>query len=129
MAATAVELAGLEKPEELDGVNLMPYLTGEKKGAPHDYLFWRFWDQSAVRSGNWKFLKAGQYEFLFDLEPDGVESENLIGKYPEKAAELKSKLGEWAAELKYPGIPEGPVTREKNWYEFYFNADTANTKN
>ena len=125
VAATAVAVAGLDKPEELDGVNLIPYLTGEKSGAPHDYLYWRFWQQSAVRSGKWKFLKAGQHEFLFDLEPNGVESENLSGEYPEKAAELKEKLEIWASELRTPGVPEGPVGREKNWYNFYFNADTA----
>jgi arylsulfatase A-like enzyme len=125
VAATSLAVAGMEVPEELDGVNLVPHLTGEKAGAPHAYLFWRFWDQSAVRSGNWKFLKAGQHEFLFDLGADGVESENLIGQYPDKAADLKARLGEWAADLKYPGVPEGPVSGEKRWYEFYFSADTA----
>jgi len=129
VAATAVAVAGLETPDELDGVNLVPYLTGEKTGSPHKYLFWRFWDQTAVRSGNWKFLKAGEYEFLFDLDPDGIESQNLIGQYPEKAKELKSALEEWASELWTPGVPEGHITRERNWYDFYFSADTANHPN
>lgn len=124
VAATAVALAGLAQTEELDGVNLIPYLTGENEGAPHEFLYWRFWDQSAVRSGRWKFLKAGQHEFLFDLEPEGVEAVNLIGQYPEKAAELKKRLEAWAAELKYPGVPEGPLIREKRSYDFYFSADT-----
>ncbi len=125
VAATAVAVAGLNEAPELDGVNLIPYLTGEKTGAPHSYLFWRFWDQTAVRSGKWKFLKAGEHEFLFDLEPDGVESDNLIHSYPEKAEELKAALEAWASELKEPGVPEGPITREKNWYNFYFSADTS----
>lgn len=30
---------------ELDGVNILPYLKGAKKGAPHEYLFWRQFDQ------------------------------------------------------------------------------------
>lgn len=129
VAATAVAVAGLDHPDELDGVNLIPYLTGEKRGAPHKYLFWRFWDQTAVRSGNWKFLKAGEFEFLFDLDPDGVESENLIGHYPDKAAELKEALETWASDLYEPGVPEGPITRERNWYNFYFNADTTILEN
>ena len=82
-----------------------------------------------MRSGNWKFLKAGEFEFLFDLDPEGVESENLIGKYPNKAAELKKELEAWASDLYEPGVPEGPVTRERNWYNFYFSADTANQEN
>lgn len=39
---------------------MIPYFRGERTGSPHEYLFWRFWDPTAVRSGNWKFLK----EFL-----------------------------------------------------------------
>jgi len=41
VAATAVELAGLGKDAKLDGVNIVPYLTGEKSGAPHEALFRR----------------------------------------------------------------------------------------
>jgi len=120
MAATAIELAGIEKPEELDGTNLIPYLTGEKEGDPHEALYWRFWDQSAIRAGDWKFLKAGNREFLFDLGSEKHEKENLIEKFPEKAEKLKSKLKKWGSELKNPGIPDGEITREKEWYDHYF---------
>jgi arylsulfatase A-like enzyme len=122
VAATSVAVAGLEQPEELDGVNLVPYLTGEKSGPPHDYLFWRFWGQTAVRSGQWKFLKAGPREYLFKLGPDGVEKDNVIGEHPEKARELKEKLDAWADELSEPGVPGGINPKEKEWYDFYFPA-------
>lgn len=39
--ATAVAAAGV-KADNLDGVNLLPYLSGEQAGAPHDALYWRF---------------------------------------------------------------------------------------
>jgi arylsulfatase A-like enzyme len=120
MAATAIELAGVSKPDELDGTNLIPYLTGEKEGEPHEALFWRFWDQSAVRMGNWKFLKAGKREFLFDLSSEKHEKDNLISQYPDKAKEMKKELVKWGAELKNQGIPDGEITREKNWYDYYF---------
>ena len=42
VAATAVELAGLETDDKLDGVNLVPFLSGEKSGAPHEFLTWRW---------------------------------------------------------------------------------------
>jgi arylsulfatase A-like enzyme len=122
VAATAVAAAGLEHPRELDGVNLVPYLMGLKEGPPHDALYWRFWSQSAVRSGDWKFLKAGDREYLFDLGSDGVEDQNLILQEPEKARELRSKLEDWAEELYEPGVPEGPLNnQETGWYDFYFN--------
>lgn len=120
MAATAVELAGVEKPKELDGINLIPYLTGEKEGDPHEALFWRFWDQAAIREGNFKYLSAGEREFLFDVSTTEHETKNLIDEFPKKAKSLRKKLDNWAKELKDPGIPEGPISREKKWYDHYF---------
>jgi len=122
VAATAVAAAGLEHPVELDGVNLVPYLMGLKEGPPHDALYWRFWSQSAVRSGDWKYLKAGANEYLFNLGSDGVEDQNLILQEQEKAMELRLKLEDWAEELYEPGVPEGPLNQQEiGWYDFYFN--------
>ena len=121
VAATSVAVAGLPGSPSLDGVNLIPYLTGEAEGSPHEVLYWRFWEQTAIRMGDWKFLKAGPREFLFDLSAEQLEKENLIGQHPGKAAELKAKLGEWAGELFVPGIPEGPLNNQEiGWYDFYF---------
>lgn len=56
---TAVALAGGTMPGDrpIDGVNLMPYLTGEKAGLPHEALFWRMGPQAAVRKGDWKLIR------------------------------------------------------------------------
>src|SRR5436189_157057 len=53
---TALAAAGVAvKPEwQLDGVNLLPYLIGEKPGVPHEALYWRFGQQIALRMGDWK---------------------------------------------------------------------------
>ncbi len=48
VAATAAVLAGQKQGAKLDGVNLLPFLTGENKAAPHDALFWRWRSQAAV---------------------------------------------------------------------------------
>jgi arylsulfatase A-like enzyme len=121
VAATSVAVAGLPASPALDGVNLIPYLTGEAEGAPHAVLYWRFWEQTAIRMGDWKFLKAGPREFLFDLSAEQLEKENLIDQHPDKASELRAKLGEWAGELFLPGVPEGPLnSQEIGWYDFYF---------
>ena len=44
------ELAGVKIAEDrpLDGVNLLPYLTGKNNEAPHDQLFWRKWEQQGI---------------------------------------------------------------------------------
>ena len=42
---------------KLDGVDLLPYVTGANKGRPHETLFWRYGPQWAVRKG----LEAGRF--------------------------------------------------------------------
>ncbi|MCD6051545.1 MAG: N-acetylgalactosamine-6-sulfatase [Verrucomicrobia bacterium] len=65
---------------KLDGVNLLPFLRGEKQGAPHEVLFWRYGANIAVRSGDWKLVKQrepgkGEPEFqLFNLREDLAEA-------------------------------------------------------
>ena len=123
VAATSVALAGLKPDKELDGINIIPYLNGEKKGEPHEALYWRFWDQAAIRMGDWKFLKAGDREFLFNVETDEHELKNLISQHPEKAKTMKQKLEEWAADLHHPGLWEGEIRREKTVYDHYFKTN------
>src|SRR5262249_4118242 len=57
---TALAAAGVAiKPEwKLEGVNLLPYVTGEQSGAPHEALYWRFGPQVAIRKGDWKLVKG-----------------------------------------------------------------------
>jgi len=102
--ATAVALAGLPIDTGLDGVNLIPYLTGEKSGAPHETLYWRWLGQSAIRQGDWKFLRGSNREYLFNLKDDVGETRNLMATHPEKARALKLELRNWASELIPPGI-------------------------
>jgi arylsulfatase A-like enzyme len=124
VAATSVAAAGLEQPEEMDGVNLLPYLTGESAFEPHDVLYWRFSSQAAIRKGDWKYLVAGGHEFLFDLGSDEGEEHNLILQYPERASQLKEKLEAWADELEPPGMPGKKFIQvEKLYYNFYFNTE------
>ncbi len=120
VAATSIALAGLNPIKELDGVNIIPYLKGDKKGDPHEVLYWRFWDQSAIRMGDWKFLKSGKREFLFNVETDDHEKVNLILQHPNKAKRMKKRLEKWAENLSNPGISEEETAVEKMGYDFYF---------
>ncbi len=122
-SATANVLAGLPDDVQLDGVNLIPYLTGEKIGRPHDALYWRFWNQAAIREGRWKYLNAvGIGEFLFDLDSDTHEQRNLIADHRERAAALRARLQKWTEELQPPGIPIAPANAQEGpWYQHYFN--------
>jgi len=110
VAATAVALAGAKDiaAQPLDGVNLMPFLTGENKAAPHETLYWRWQSQAAVQEFPYKLILLGDRErLLFDItEPGGENIErNLIAEHPEIAGRLEAKLKAWCNTLQPPGLP------------------------
>jgi arylsulfatase A-like enzyme len=115
---TALAAAGVEaKPEwKLDGVNLLPFLSGQKTGAPHETLYWRFGPQMAIRKGDWKLVKgpgggAGTETAaratvagaeLYNLSQDIGEKKNLSAENPEKVRELAAAWTAWDAQLVDP---------------------------
>jgi arylsulfatase A-like enzyme len=125
LAATAVAMAGLPADGQLDGVNLIPFLTGEKPGPPDRALYWRFWNQAAIRAANWKYLKVGDsHEFLFDLGSDAHETQNLLGAHPDVARRLRTLLGEWTAQLPPPTETVRVPRQEARWYGHYLGIPT-----
>lgn len=109
---TVLAAAGVEAPSDakVDGVNLLPYLTGDKTEAPHDALFWRFGQQIAIRKGDWKLVKAPgagaeqgattatsntEGAHLYNLAKDIGEQTNLADKEPEKVKELAAAWNQW----------------------------------
>lgn len=102
---TALAAAGGKPPSEkpLDGVDLLPCLTGKASGPPHDALFWRYGTPRAVRQGRWKLIEIGQAPTqLYDLEANVGETTNVAAKHPEVVAELSSALKGWDAQLVAP---------------------------
>lgn len=93
--------AGAEVPAEtiLDGVNLLPYLTGERTGAPHGQLFWHAVNRGAVREGKWKLYIHGDIVRLHDLEADIGESKDLLGQFPEVAERLQRAYDDFVEQL------------------------------
>lgn len=107
LAAASVPVS----PEwKTDGVNLLPYITGEKSEPPHDALYWRFGQQIAIRKGDWKLVKAAgggaatgaqnepattQGAQLYNLANDIGEKANLAEQEPAKLKELAAAWDEW----------------------------------
>ncbi len=127
VAATAAGIAGLEiAPHELDGVNLIPYLTGEITSSPHDFLAWRWVAQSAIRQGDWKLLRGGDREYLYDLGNDIEEQRNLADDHPEIAAKLRAKLTDWSSQLDPPGLAKGGMSAAAtSYFDFYLDGKPA----
>jgi arylsulfatase A-like enzyme len=116
---TALAAAGVTaKPAwKLDGVNLLPCLTGKNSAPPHEALFWRFGGQMAIRKGDWKLVKgpglsAGEEVLtqpttlsgaeLYNLTTDIGEKNNLADVQKDKVNELSADWERWNAELVPP---------------------------
>ncbi len=116
---TALAAAGV-KPQpqwKLDGVNLLPFLTGKMSGRPHEALYWRLGENMAIRKGDWKLVKTSErplqdldpavpYDLsgaeLYNLADDIGEKMNLAALHPEKVKELAAAWQRWNKGLAKP---------------------------
>ena len=99
---TAAAAAGVAVPNDrrIDGVNLMPFINGDKKGDPHKSIFWRTGHYQAVLNKGWK-MKVSENPskvWLFNLKEDPTEQHNIASRHPEKVAELRALLNAHNAE-------------------------------
>jgi arylsulfatase A-like enzyme len=102
---TFIEAAGGDLSAcEVDGVNLLPYITGQSPPPPERAIFWEMNNQTAVRRGKWKLVLDGQLVegalpadeiHLADLEADMAERHNLRDTHPDTAAELQAAADAW----------------------------------
>ena len=62
--STIASAANVQIPmdRKIDGVDLMPYIKGEKIANPHQTLFWRSGNHQAVLHENWKYLILLMFE-------------------------------------------------------------------
>ncbi len=115
MGATALALAGgAPQGMGLDGVNLLPHLTGQTQAAPHDRLFWKEQARGAIREGRYKLLtgeKIAKRE-LYDLDADIAESKNLAAEKPDVVQRLNAQWQAWNKEMAPPLWQTPP---QKDW--------------
>ena len=104
----------------LDGVNLAPYLTGEKTGTPHDAIYLRMFDKGAyaVRSGNLKLVIESKDSApqLYDLQQDIGETHNIAASRAADLEALEKKRAAWDAQLIPPvfeGLKISPKAKDK----------------
>jgi arylsulfatase A-like enzyme len=100
--ATVAAAAGQRLDQAADGVNLMPFLTGEHAGSPHEILFWSG-DPKTVhaRMGDWKAVipgAAGSVK-LYNLATDPGEQTDLAARHPERVARIVTLVAEWRSKM------------------------------
>jgi arylsulfatase A-like enzyme len=109
---TSLAAAGVKTGAKLDGVNLLPYLKGDKSARPHETLSWRFGQQMAIRSGDWvlvrydtavdtgaksnKKAKGGVSDArLYNLADDIGQTKDLAAAHPDRVRELQQAWDRW----------------------------------
>lgn len=102
---TLAEATGAAAPPGIDGISILPTLTGEGTQRDHEFLYWEMGNQVAIRQGNWRAVKAKVWE-LYDLASDPSESRDLAREHPDRLAALQSL----AASASEPAV-EGSFSR------------------
>ena len=123
---TAVAAAGGHLPADrtYDGVNFLPFVTGEVPGQPHDVLIWRRTPLVSIRAGDWKLWEIsdktrvagqspyGDYTLLFNLKDDENETTNVATQNAAKVNELRALIKDWEKDKKPAAWP---TARDVTW--------------
>jgi arylsulfatase A len=100
---------------KIDGADISGLLLGEEETSPHrEFLYYnKMGPLDGIRQGKWKFLrvypdKRGVREldfeaepktYLFDLEADPGEENNLVAEHPELVEKLIARMEELDREI------------------------------
>ncbi len=86
---TLAEATGAKIPEGRDGISFLPTLLGKGKQQQHEFLYWEYRGQVAVRKGKWKAFKPGKQDWqLYNLDTDTTEEKDLAKQHPAILQEL-----------------------------------------
>lgn len=94
---TMADIAGVEPPENIDGVSVLPVITGKKQQLPDRYLYWEFHEGGYYQAARWKNWKAIKLKpdttmELYDLAVDPGENYNVAELHPELVKQFQNYL-------------------------------------
>jgi len=88
---TLADVAGVNAPNNIDGISFLPELTGKGEQKEHEFLYWEFpayQGQQAVRLGDWKGIRKNIFKDnmeieLYNLVTDPQEQVDVASENPE----------------------------------------------
>ena len=100
---TLVEICGKNDVNmpAFDGLSFANVLSPDYRGDELDgrKIFWRFGNRKALRKDNWKLVVNGSDKFLYDLDMDLSEQNNLFEQKADIAAAMMKSLDQWEKEM------------------------------
>lgn len=124
--ATAAGFDPADNKNPLDGTNLIPYISGKNKKAPHESLCWRVCGglEYAIRKGDYKLVKThytDDYQ-LYNVREDQIEMNDIAKERPDLVADLLADYKAWDSQMMTPRWVDAhePHQREdyKVWAEY-----------
>ena len=120
--------ADTPKDRKLDGFNFIPFVKGEKNGKIHQTIFWRQGHQQTVLNNGWKLIRTNNenQKWLFNLNEDPTEKNNLVKNYPDKVNYLESLLDDHNSEQMesmWPSVLNSPILIDKHFGDDYEEGD------
>ena len=125
--STILGAAKIEEPDSIiiDGENLLPFILTNKKGQPHETLYWKNSTYQAIIHNDWKLMRSeapAKQEFLYDLKKDPYEQNNLVSIALDTKDLLNKMLDKHVESMPKPTWPQSvlmPVPVDKpNTEEF-----------
>ncbi|MEX2369682.1 MAG: arylsulfatase [Bacteroidales bacterium] len=101
MFPTFAELTGGMVPEGIDGISMVPEITGKGIQKEHKRLYWEFHEKGgriALREGDWKAVRYDLFENpnsmieLYNLADDPGETTNVAEQFPEVERRMDALL-------------------------------------
>ncbi len=97
--AVAVAKGDIKKAPMMEGTDLVPYVTGKQKSAPHEFIYWRAGNgvsKSAVSSTGEKYMIWGKNApKLYNLTNDITEEVDVASKSPQSVKAMGKAVEEW----------------------------------
>ena len=94
---TLAELLGVNPPDNIDGISVLPAILGKKQRTDDRFLYWEFYGNGFQQAVRWRSYKAvrtspGKALELYDVSKDISEQHNIAAENPDIIARIEAYL-------------------------------------
>ena len=118
IAPTILDMAGIKKPQQMQGQSFYPLLQGQKIAWRNEAFYEYYWEYAFAQTPTTFGIRKGDFKFIFypgiwdineffDLKNDPEEKNNLIRRpeYQDTIKQMRAELYDWLEETGGMQIP------------------------